>query len=87
MWCTLAVELSDPGEVHDRSAVNLRAAIAQATPQDIAYAAIGAQEMRRKWKTVADSASKLNWARSISLWDYRLARANAAGDSSPTRRG
>ena len=48
-WLTLAVERGS-GETHDRGAVNLRQALAQATAQDVTDAARRAEEMRTKWR-------------------------------------
>ena len=56
-WLTLAVERSKPGEVHDRSTVNLNRALAQATPQQVEEAQQRAEDVRAKWRVSAAMAS------------------------------
>jgi TPR repeat protein len=59
-WSILAVERSAPGEVHDRSTVNLQRALAQATPQQIEDARQRAETTRAKWKANSGASSNTN---------------------------
>jgi hypothetical protein len=52
-WLTLAVERSEPGDVHNRATVNLNRARAQATHQQIEEAGRRAEELRAKWRASA----------------------------------
>jgi TPR repeat protein len=56
-WLTLAVERSEPGEVHQRAIVNLNHARANATPQQVDDAERRAEELRAKWRTNTTPAS------------------------------